>query len=65
MALLHPSYYIQTAVFFATAALLGLWPDYGFGVLGAVWFVSLLLPGLRCITERKRLAAAGDLSEIV
>lgn len=51
IALIHTRFFIVTGVFLLTAAGLGLWPAYGFAVLGIMWFLGLLLPGLLFMRE--------------
>jgi hypothetical protein len=65
MTLVDLRFFLYTAIFFAVAALLGLWPEYGFALLGIAWFFCLAIPGLQYTSERKRLLAAGQKTEIV
>ncbi len=54
MALIDARFFIYTIVFFATAALLGVWTEHGFAVQGVVWFFCLGIPGVQYWRARRR-----------
>jgi hypothetical protein len=57
MALIDLRFYFCTAALFLTAAALAFWPDYGFAVLGGVWFLCQGVPGVVYLRERKPAGA--------
>ncbi|HAA55723.1 MAG TPA: hypothetical protein DCE42_13250 [Myxococcales bacterium] len=54
ISLINTRFFLNTAIFFLTAALVGIWPTYGYAILGIMWFFGLLIPGILFYRERKR-----------
>lgn len=65
LALLDFKFFIATLVFFLVAGLVVLWPQHGFWLLGVVWCLCLVVPGIRFSNERRRLQARGELTELL
>jgi len=54
VALIDARFFISTGTFMVAAGIVGVWPDYGYAILGVVWFLTLSVPGVILRRERKR-----------
>jgi hypothetical protein len=53
------AWYVAAALYALAALGLARMPELGFGVLGAMWFVTQLTGGLLLLRARRRRLAAG------